>query len=113
MRKILAFLLCLTLMGCQTSVFRSWNNWRSDSYHYSDYEIQISSEPAGAKIEWNGKYIGQTPLVWRLSGYVYADEVITVKAYPVSPQQYLQVKKIGMDVPSKIHFDMSLKPNSE
>ena len=110
MKKILIFLSLLVFAGCSSSVMRSWQNWQSDSYHYSDYEIRITSEPSGAKIEWDGKTIGNTPLVWKLNGYVYADEAIVVKAYPISPDQYVQVQKVGMDVPSSIHFDMYVKP---
>ena len=68
--KILILTLCLGLAGCATLQEQEPNTYVSiyESYfplasywRYKDYEIEIISDPPGAKIEWDNEYTG---LVW-------------------------------------------------
>ena len=77
---------------------------------------QIISDPLGAKIEINHEYVGETPISiqiraltsW-LSGKVVEDLIIV--AHPVDSGQYTQSKNLkGVKIPSKIYFNLSLKP---
>ena len=77
---------------------------------------QIISDPLGAKIEINHEYVGETPISiqiraqtsW-LSGKVVED--LRIVAYPVESGQYTQTKNLkGVKIPSKIYFNLFLKP---
>lgn len=79
-------------------------------YSYKDYEIEIISEPLGARIEINNEYIGQTPMS-HTSSWVSGVEPVTIIAYPIYPGQYTQTKVIlNRPAPHRIFFDMRLKP---
>jgi len=77
-------------------------------------KVQIVSQPAGAKIEVNGQYLGEAPLTIDVEasndGRFWRDTVI--KAYPIETG-YVQIKAfngksrwaISDMVPPKIFFD--------
>jgi hypothetical protein len=85
-------------------------------------KIQIVSQPAGAKIEINGLYVGDAPLSTDIEasndGRFWRDTVI--KAYP-KDTGYIQIKAfngqsrwaISDMVPSRIFFDTRTEPGSE
>lgn len=122
MRKILTLGLCLGLIGCATLQQREQEPntciFIADSYFplasywsYKDYEIEIISDPPGAKIEWDNEYIGVTPLKKIMNGIRTWRKEIIVKAYPTLPGQYVQIKYLYENpLPRKIYFDMNLRP---
>lgn len=120
MKKIIALLALVVLIsGCATSqepntVFKTVDFFYDMAeYHYKDYEIEIISEPPGAKIEWNNEFIGTTPLKKIINGTGGFGRFI-IKAYPISGGQYVQTKILTSmydnPLPRKIYFDMNLAP---
>jgi hypothetical protein len=80
--------------------------------------LEIISDPAGAKIEINNDYVGETP--WRGwfqrgGGSFGVYDVVTITAFPISPGQYTQTKVIGplQAMPRRIYFNMNLGPSEE
>jgi PEGA domain len=75
--------------------------------------VQILSDPAGAKIEINENYVGETPItvqvpLWRV-GFTNAT---SIRAIPAVGGQYLQSKFFSAkdEVPDRIFFEMNLVP---
>ncbi len=129
-RAILLILICLALSSCETlkSIQENeglnkigsfqmdpvqpnayWYDGRS--YEYNEYEIEITAEPAPAKIRWNGKVIGTTPFIYRYSGVLDRDERVVVDAIPIDENLPAQeaVLKVRTELPRKIHFDLNKK----
>jgi hypothetical protein len=84
-------------------------------------QVQILSEPAGARIEVNGDYIGDAPMTATIpcSRDGRFMETTTVRALPTEPGNYVQRKffsggysssNLNNLVPSRIFFDMRLGP---
>jgi hypothetical protein len=85
-------------------------------------EVQIVSQPKGAKIEVNGQYVGDAPLTVNIEasndGRFWRDTII--KAYPADTG-YTQIRAfngksrwaISDLVPPKIFFDTRTEPGSE
>jgi hypothetical protein len=85
-------------------------------------KVQIVSQPAGAKIEVNGQYVGDAPLTVDIEasndGRFWRDTVI--KAYPADTG-YTQIKAfngksrwaISDMVPSRIFFDTRIEPGTD
>ncbi|MBV9299080.1 MAG: PEGA domain-containing protein [Verrucomicrobia bacterium] len=85
-------------------------------------KVQIVSQPAGAKIELNGQYVGDAPLTVDIEtsndGRFWRDTVI--KAYPADTG-YTQIKAfngksrwaISDIVPPRIFFDTRIAPGGE
>lgn len=123
MRKILMLLLffyfvigttgCATITQPPNSVVARRNPYNIfPFYSYKDYEIEIISDPPGAKIEWNNEYLGEAPLEQVLTGDMGSLTSIMVIANPVYPGQYVQHKLFTGDkpIPKRIYFNMSLIP---
>lgn len=88
------------------------NYWyNGSSYEYNSYEIQITSVPVNARIEWNGKIIGTTPFTYKFSGTLDTGERINVRAFPISDTLAAQesVLKVTRELPREIHFDFNKK----
>ena len=129
----LAFLLlvmCLTLSSCGTlkelqesELAKTVGSYQMNpvqpdsywydgkSYEYNDYKIEITTEPTSAKIQWGGKTIGTTPLVYRFSGTLDRDERIVIRAIPIDESMPAQeaVLRVRTELPRKIHFDLNKK----
>lgn len=89
------------------------------------YEVEVLSEPPGARIEVNDDYVGDAPLTIRMKGN--SDEEVkrgyVIRALPIHPGHYVQTKffhhyeYIDSDtIPKRIFFDMRLRrvrPNAE
>jgi hypothetical protein len=80
--------------------------------------VQIISEPAGARIEINGNYIGNAPLFTKIrkdDQYERFYSSTVIRAYPKG-DGYLQTKNFapgtleGLDLPDRIFFDTNLHP---
>jgi hypothetical protein len=118
MKKILFLLLCLGLAGCATIPYQKMppNSYYRDIHGeswYKDYEIEIISDPPGAKIEWDNEYMGETPCKIIFKGRWLGIKPIIVIAYPTQPGQYSQIKALNRNpLPRKIYFNMYLKPIS-
>lgn len=88
------------------------NYWYNGaSYEYNAYEIQITSVPVNAKVEWSGKVIGTTPFTYKYSGTLDRGERISVRAFPISDTLKAQeaVLKVTRELPREIHFDFNKK----
>jgi hypothetical protein len=84
--------------------------------------IQIASEPVGAKIEVNGQYVGDAPLTVQIEasndGRFWKDTII--KAYPAD-KGYTQIRAfngksrwtISDLVPPKLFFDTRIDPGAQ
>ena len=85
-------------------------------------KVQVVSQPAGAKIEVNGQYVGDAPLTVDIEasndGRFWRDTVI--KAYPADTG-YTQIQAfngrsrwaISDMVPPRIFFDTRIEPGAE
>jgi hypothetical protein len=81
--------------------------------------VQIVSQPDGAKIEVNGRYVGDAPTTVEIEvsphGRFWKDTII--KAYP-KDTGYIQIKafngesswKISDPIPARISFDTRIDP---
>ena len=122
--------MCLTLTGCeamnnirsseaaktagsfQLNPVQPNNYWyNGTTYDYNAYEIKIISQPVQAKIKWEGKYIGMTPLVYKFSGSLDDGDRIRVQAIPLDENFQAQeaALKIRTELPREIHFDFNQK----
>jgi PEGA domain len=84
--------------------------------------LQIASQPVGAKIEVNGQYVGDAPLTVQIEasndGRFWKDTII--KAYPAD-KGYTQIRAfngksrwtISDMVPSKLFFDTRIDPSAQ
>jgi len=78
----------------------------------------ITSEPAGAKIEINGAYVGKTPVRVKLTDYTTRSEFsnkydhVIIYAFPVHFGQQTQFKYLSSftkeTIPENIYFNMNL-----
>ena len=129
-RIFIAILMCLTLTGCeamnnirsseaaktagsfQLNPVQPNNYWyNGTTYDYNAYEIKIISQPVQAKIKWEGKYIGTTPLVYKFSGSLDEGDRIHVQAIPLDENFQAQEAslRIRTELPREIHFDFNQK----
>ncbi|MCM8760576.1 MAG: hypothetical protein NC938_05325 [Candidatus Omnitrophica bacterium] len=131
MRKGISLIVCFLILSSSEAVKNTYaenvldtigafelnpvppNNYWYDgkSYQYNEYEIEITSEPYRARIQWNGKNIGTTPLVYRFTGILEKDEYIRVRAAPIEGNLPAQEAKLRVrtELPRKIHFDLDKK----
>jgi hypothetical protein len=89
---------------------------------HSTKQVQILSEPSGARIEINGDYVGDAPLMVTIpcSPDGRFMETTRIRALPILDGQYTQAKIFSGGhrilkndtVPSRIFFDMRLGPVS-
>ena len=84
-----------------------WYNGKS--YEYNVYEIEITSSPGSADIQWNGKHIGVTPMVYRFTGVIDIDERLVMRAVPIGgklpPQE--AAMRVRTELPRKIHLNLN------
>jgi hypothetical protein len=68
-KAILACCLAVFVCGCSTP-FQTNNSVMSEgpNHVYKDYVIDVTSDPPGAKVDWNGKPAGVTPFQRVLNG---------------------------------------------
>lgn len=89
------------------------NNYWYDgkTYEYNAYEIKIISQPVQAKIKWEGKDIGTTPLVYKFTGSLDKGDRIRLQAIPFDENMPAQEAslKIQAELPREIHFDFNQK----
>lgn len=112
MMKEALILCCLVLIvsGCGT-MSQMDNSVVSEGFRqvYKDYVVDVTSDPSGAKITWNGEHIGTTPLKRVLNGRrgMAAPAVVTAHAAP--PDQRCQTKSFAgtSALPAEIHFDFT------
>ena len=129
-RIFIVTLICLALTGCETmdnirsseaaktmgsfqfNPAQPNNYWyNGTTYDYNSYEIKIISQPVQAKIKWEGKYIGTTPLTYKFSGSVDKGDRVHVQAIPIDENLHAQEAslKIQTELPREIHFDFNQK----
>lgn len=130
MRIIFLILACLSLSSCgilkeiqeneglkkvgslQLNPIQENSYWyNGTSYEYNEYKIEITSEPVAAKIQWAGKTIGITPMIYPFSGVLDRDERVIVRAIPIDENMPAQeaVFRVRTELPRKIHFDLPQK----
>ena len=79
--------------------------WRSgDSYEYNAYEIEITSAPDRVHIILDGKYIGDTPFVYKFTGQLDKDDRLTFRIIPFNEdiKQKESVLRIRDELPCMI-----------
>ena len=129
-RIFILILICTALTGCETinnikssaaaktvgsfqlNPVQPNNYWyNGTTYEYNAYEIKIISVPIQAKIKWEGKYIGTTPLVYKFSSSLDQGDQIHVQAIPLDEKLQAQEAslKIRTELPREIHFDFNQK----
>ena len=81
------------------------------SWEYNAYEIAITSAPGRAHILMNGKYIGDTPFVYKFTGTLERDESLSFRIIPFNEKIEAQetVLKVRDELPRKIFFDIREK----
>jgi len=86
-----------------------WYNGKS--YEYNEYEIEITAGPGQARIQWNGKLIGTTPLIYKFTGILDKDDYIRVRVLPIDENVPAQdaTLRVRTELPRKIHFDLKKK----
>jgi hypothetical protein len=66
----------------------------SSSGTKNQFDVQILSEPPGANIEINGKYVGDAPIIVKIEGF--GDQTFNksteITALPIHPEQFVQRK---------------------
>lgn len=111
MKKVL-FVCCAAVLisGCGT-MSQMDNSVVSEGFRqvYKDYVIDVTSEPAGAKVSWNGEYIGTTPLKRVLNGRRGMAAPAVVTAHAVTPDGRCQTQSFAgtSALPREIHFDLT------
>lgn len=88
------------------------NYWyNGTTYEYKDYQIEIYSEPGHAHISLNGKYIGDTPLLYKFTGTLdKGDEIIfRITPFDENIRSFEQNLKIEDELPRKINFKLTGK----
>lgn len=125
MKKLIyLFVMALLVSGCATTatapisipnnsyLYYEWYgcNW----YEYNNYEIEIISNPPGARIEVNNDYKGETPLRQVYNGKFKCNTEMVIKAFPIYPGQSVQAKFLSSNspLPRTIYFDMNLVPRN-
>jgi hypothetical protein len=105
---IFAVMAALSMAGC-VSLNQGDNSVRTDgpNHLYQDYVVNITSNPPGARIEWNGETIGNAPLQRVLNGTRGLAAPAVIKAYPVNPGARVMVRRIAGDepIPDTIDFN--------
>lgn len=102
--KFLSCLIAFFVAGCATT-----DNYPPAGYtRFNQYEIEIISEPPGARIEWNNQFLGFTPLTQVLHGdYSHSGGYVKVVAHPKEPGRATDIKILKYEeMPNTIYFDM-------
>lgn len=86
-----------------------WYNGKT--YEYNAYAIKIVSWPCKVHVKWDGKYIGDTPIVYNFTGTLDRDDVVKLVVIPFDesfgPQE--AVLRIRDELPRKIDFKLNKK----
>ena len=111
MRKmLLACCLAALVSGCGT-MNPMENSCMSEGFNhvYKDYVKDVTSDPPGAKIDWNGEYVGTAPLKRVLNGRRGIAAPVVVTAHAVSPGQRCETRAFpgNEPLPREIHFDLT------
>lgn len=123
-KLVYLFIIVMLMSGCATTsttpisiphnsyLYYEWYscNW----YEYNNYEIEIISDPPGAKIEVDNDYKGEAPLRQVYNGKFKCNTAMVIKAFPIYPGQHVQTKILSSDMllPRTIYFDMNLRPTT-
>jgi len=87
------------------------NNYWYDgkSYEYNKYQIEIFASPGRAHIILDGRYIGDTPLLYKYTGKLDRDDRVTFRVVPFdeSVRPFEHVLKINDELPRKINFGLT------
>ena len=88
----------------------------SPSSTNNQFDVQIMSDPVGARIEINGKYVGDAPLIVKIEGYedrTFNKNTSIIAADPVYGDEFIQQKyytgntyarELSDKIPEKISF---------
>jgi hypothetical protein len=86
-----------------------WFNGKT--YEYNDYKIEIVSWPCKVHVKWDGKYIGDTPMIYSFTGTLDKDDVVRMVVIPFDesfgPQE--AVLRIRDELPRKMDFKLNKK----
>ena len=118
---VLAALLCVT--GCKT-VPPPDDGVERGPHGTIAYDILVEASPTQARIEADGRFIGETPLHLKVFGdkdgtfHDFGSDFYAVRALPLTTNQYPQVAMFGTGrwfgpedrIPERIHFDMNRQP---
>ena len=88
------------------------NYWyNGTTYEYKEYQIEIYSEPGHAHISLDGKYIGDTPLLYKYTGTLTKGDEIVFRITPVDEniKSFEQSLKIDNELPRRINFKLTDK----
>ena len=89
------------------------NNYWYDgtTYEYKEYQIEIYSDPGHAHITLDGKYIGDTPLLYKFTGSLTKGDTIVFRIIPFDEniKPYEQDLKIQDELPRRINFKLTDK----
>jgi hypothetical protein len=107
-KKSLLALAAIAFAGCSTTTPSS-----TAEYAPTTQQVEILSEPAGARIEINDNYVGDAPITVNLNTS-FATFGTVIRAIPIYPGQWVQTKIVGTlyspGIPSRVFFDMNLVP---
>ena len=88
------------------------------------YDVLVEASPPGARIEADGRFVGETPLHLKIFGdkdgtfHDFGSDFYVVRALPLTTNQYPQVAMFGTGrwfgpedrIPERIYCDMNQKP---
>jgi hypothetical protein len=101
-----------TVGSFQLNPVRPNNYWYDGkTYEYNKYQIEIYSEPGHAHISLDGKYIGDTPLLYKFTGTLTKGDEIVFRIMPFDEniKPFEQALKIKDELPRKINFKLTDK----
>lgn len=102
--------LVLCVCGCAT-IYQDQNTVMNEGFNqvYKDYMVKIMSEPAGAKVYWNERYIGTTPVSRVLDGHRGMCAPAVIRVHADGNGKYCRVMKFSStdQIPREIYFDLT------
>ena len=104
--------LAKTVGSFQLNPVRPNNYWYDGkTYEYKEYQIEIYSEPGHAHISLDGKYIGDTPLLYKFTGTLAKGDEIVFRITPFDEniRSFEEPLKIKDELPRKINFKLTDK----
>ena len=109
-KVVLVICMAFLVSGCST-VIQTNNSVVTEGFNhvYKDYVIDVTSDPPGAKVDWNGKAAGVTPFQRVLNDRrgMAAPAVVTAHS-PVQGKRCQTQDFAGTGpLPREIHFDFS------
>jgi hypothetical protein len=87
------------------------------------YQVQIESSDPGARVEANGDYVGNTPMVLKIFGdkdgtfHNFGTDDYVIRVYPLKPGQHPQARSFRTGrwfsqedrIPGRLYFDLNEK----